>query len=215
MEKRKLKKMADAFVNLIKKENPQNLKLYQDMANKALGGDGNASLKIAWYYGFYHTEGKKEWLEIAAYDQNEAEAYYCLAEWYFYESFVLGKDYQETYKLIDIANKKGCRTWCDTITYILSLHDTDKAISYYEHAYFHGESRFRAEAAKGLCHVYCGLSNPKYRNKDKYDYWFNEWRKHNPTSPDLFKQNIKKVDYEIQFTMDLNDKTHVSRLLNK
>ena len=215
METNKLKKMADAYISQIKKEQPENLDYCKQLANRALNGDGEASKDIALYYGSCHTEGKREWLEIAAYDQGNAEAYYYLAESYFYESFALAKEYDKIFQLIDIANKRGCRIWDDAITFVLSLHDMTKAISYYEHGYYHGYSIDKGVAAQNLCHIYCGLLDPAFRNKEKYYYWLNELHKYDSAASDNFNKIYKGLNCEISFRMDYHDKELVSHLFKK
>lgn len=152
------KKLVCNFLSKVKKREHQDKQMYYfGLLKKVFNRGGSEAVEIALYCGNENEEDKKKWLEVAAYDLDNADAYYMLGEYYFWE------EYNETeyicfnskaIQLIDTAIQKGCYYWNPLITIFLEKINVDKAISYYEYGYFHGNPKWKNEAAWRLCEIY-------------------------------------------------------------
>lgn len=211
MNNKEWNNLADEYVSQVKEREPENRwPYYKGILEKALNGDSNASIEIALFWEDHHAEEKKKWLEIAAYQQNNADAYYMLGEWYFWKTcsqyeFVLKPEWQDdfstdnpwdksryrkyyskTFQLIDTAIQKGCLYWNPVITFMLKDFDLNEAIKYYEYGYFYGNPKWKMDAAWGLCFIYKDRKFPYMKNREKYYFWLAEYRKYVPCTLDDF-----------------------------
>ena len=177
-------------------------KVFQNI-NMALKGDPHAMLFIGERISCFDQALSCYWIEKAAYEKDLPEAYYSLANCYFWGCGV-EKDFDIVFELIEKAIQKGCKSWNSFLCYYLEEVNPERVVPYYLHGYSEGEAELKYQAASRLCAIYSGILYPQLRNREKYYYWLNLLRKSRPdyydypdffNDPDFFDHQPRKYKF--------------------
>lgn len=182
MNKKLEQKFSSWFIADVQEECRGTIKKAEETVKKAINGDPEGTIGLAQYaYASRNKEAYLYWIKKAAYELDSTEAGCIMAGHAQFDS-----DYDLFHRSMNFLMKKKYPHINTLVLERCERDNTALAIKYLEFAYNNDDIEYRSLISTRLSHLYSGIRNPKFRNKEKYEFWLKESRRYRPKAEDFF-----------------------------